>query len=180
MAATGRLGRFRFGKSELSWPRSTSCSVNWEGFDVRSSHPSRLAITTKPCCFLQSASFYARRIAMTDTARREIPPIRTVPDLLDALRANDAERNARAIELCGQLSPSHVSHTLVLQLANRRLRPAHRIRLAKALERVGSLSDPADHFTLMTFFGLEKNPEVRAAIGWTLAAIRYRQMQASS
>jgi hypothetical protein len=114
---------------------------------------------------------------MTDTARSETPPIRTLPDLLEALQVNDSERNAYALELCGHLSPEQVSHTLALQLTNRRLRPAHRIRLAQALQKVGSLSDPLDYLTLMTFFGLEQNPEVRVAIGWTLAAIRYRQTQ---
>lgn len=117
---------------------------------------------------------------MNNAFPREIPPILAVPDLLEALRVKDAERNAYAIEVCGQLLPSEISHTLVLELTNRRLRPAHRIRLAKALERVGSLSDPSDHFTLIAFFQMEKNPEVRAAIGRTWAAISYRQIQGRS
>ena len=110
-------------------------------------------------------------------AARKMAPILTVQDLLNALYADDPQRNAYAIELCGTLQPEEISHSLVNQLASRRRSPAQRARIAQALERVGALSDPMDSMTLLAIACRDKQPEVRASIARLLAGIRNREIE---
>jgi hypothetical protein len=110
-------------------------------------------------------------------ASRKMAPIRTVQDLLNALYAEDPQRNAYAIERCGTLQPEEISHSLVNQLVVRRRSPAQRVRIAKALERVGALSDPMDSMVLVGIACRETQGEVQESIVRLLAGIRNREIE---
>jgi hypothetical protein len=80
--------------------------------------------------------------------------------LFEALRVGDERINALAIELFGRCGEGTV-HSLVLAASDRKNRPPHRLRVLRAIARIGTITEPASHFELWSLLR-DRNPTIQA------------------
>jgi hypothetical protein len=92
--------------------------------------------------------------------------------VLEALRVNNDRLNALATEIVARFGPGIVRR-LVLAASNQKHRPGHRVRVLKAIRRVGVIPDPANFFDVLSLTA-DKSVEVRAAAAELIMALRGR------
>ena len=104
-------------------------------------------------------------IPLTDRPRGEL----LLDLLLTALRVDDAQLNALSVELLGRCGEGPVRR-LVREAADRKNRPAHRVRVLQAIRRVGPIRDLASHLDLV-LLTQDKHPAVRSAAAQLLGEV---------
>jgi hypothetical protein len=94
--------------------------------------------------------------------------------LLGALRVGDPHLNALAVELLGRCCEGPVRR-LVQEATNPRNRPAHRLRVLRAIRRIGPVTDLAAYLDLSVLGGpatetidwwAEGSPLARTGVRW--------------
>jgi hypothetical protein len=91
----------------------------------------------------------------------------------EALRTPGDRLNALAIELLGRIG-GYPLDRLVLEATHPKTRPGHRVRLLRAIQRLGVVPDTASYITLVSLVA-DKSPEVRAAAVELIDTLRERQ-----
>jgi hypothetical protein len=94
--------------------------------------------------------------------------------LLRALRVHDERLNALATELLGRCGQAPVRR-LVREAVDPANRPAHRLRVLRAIRRVGGVTDLAAFFDLHVL-GQDRHPAVRSAAAQLLADLGHRRV----
>jgi hypothetical protein len=103
-----------------------------------------------------------------------------VVDLLpEALRIDDDQLNAIAIELMGRIDDQPV-RGLVLEAANPENSPGHRVRLLRAIHRTGAVPDADSFFDVMFTSIRDKNVAVRTAAREVIASLPGRHGESST
>jgi hypothetical protein len=89
--------------------------------------------------------------------------------LLAALRVDDAQLNALAVELLGRCGDGPVRR-LLQEATNPKNRPAHRLRVLQAIRRIGPVTDLASYLDLYVLTQ-DKHPSVRSAAAQLLGEV---------
>jgi hypothetical protein len=97
--------------------------------------------------------------------------------LLRALRVHDERLNALATELLGRCGEVPVRR-LVREAADPTNQPAHRLRVLRAIQRIGRVADLAAYFDLHVL-GQDKHPAIRSAAAPLLADLGHRRADAA-
>jgi hypothetical protein len=97
--------------------------------------------------------------------------------LLRALRVHDERLNALAAELLGRCGQAPIRR-LVREAVDPTNRPAHRVRLLRAIRRIGRITDLAAFFDLYVL-GQDKHPAIRSAAAQLLADLGHQRADAA-
>ena len=96
--------------------------------------------------------------------------------IIQALRLNDGPINDIAFELLLRCGENPVRR-LALEAADKKNRPGHRVRLLRAIGRIGVVSDTSSYMDLF-FLTSDKNHAVRAAGAELIESLRVRRSEA--
>jgi hypothetical protein len=97
--------------------------------------------------------------------------------LLGALRVQDEQINSLALELLGRFGEDPIRR-LLREATNRKNRPAHRVRVLRAIRRIGRITDLVAYFDLHVL-GQDKHPAIRSAAAPLLADLGHQRAAAA-
>jgi hypothetical protein len=101
-----------------------------------------------------------------NTLAERATPALVVDMMFAALRVQNESLNALAIELFGRFGQKAVRH-LVLEAVDRKNPPAFRLRLLRALDRIGAVRDATSIMDLNMLLH-DRNPKIRAAAAYLI------------
>jgi hypothetical protein len=104
------------------------------------------------------------------TPRTDRPRAELLLDLLlGGLRVQDAQLNAVAAELLGRFGEAPVRR-LIKEATNAWNHPSHRVRVLRAIRRIGPVTDLAAHLDL-SVLAKDKHPGIRSAVAQLLGEL---------
>jgi hypothetical protein len=90
--------------------------------------------------------------------------------VFETLRVKDERLNALAVEVCGRCG-ADVDRRIVLEACDRKNGRAHRLHALRAVQRVGSVTDPISLYDLDIVAHVGPNAEIRTAVSYLIVTL---------